>query len=177
MAELPALLTEDAILARVDELADEIDAGYRDTDLLVLVGVLKGSFIFLADLSRRLSVPHRVEFIAVSSYGDRESEQAESLRLLMDVRHDLGGADVLLVEDIVDTGHTLVYLRRMLEARKPASLRICTFLHKPARTEEDVAIDYLGFAIPDVWVVGYGLDYAERFRTLPYIAELPPQLR
>lgn len=177
MADLPALLTEDAILARVDELADEIDAGYRDTDLLVLVGVLKGSFIFLADLSRRLSVPHRVEFIAVSSYGDRESEQAESLRLLMDVRHDLGGADVLLVEDIVDTGHTLVYLRRMLEARKPASLRICTLLHKPARTEEDVAIDYLGFAIPDVWVVGYGLDYAERFRTLPYIAELPPQLR
>jgi hypoxanthine phosphoribosyltransferase len=177
MAELPALLTQDAILARVDELAAEVDAGYRDTELLVLVGVLKGSFIFLADLSRRLTVPHRVEFIAVSSYGDRESEQAESLRLLMDVRHDIGGEDVLLVEDIVDTGHTLAYLRRMLEARKPASLRICTLLHKPARTEEHVAIDYLGFAIPDVWVVGYGLDYAERFRTLPYIAELPPQMR
>ena len=177
MADLPALLTEDVILARVDELAAEIDAGYRDADLVVLVGVLKGSFIFLADLSRRLTVPHRVEFIAVSSYGDRESEQAESLRLLMDVRHDIGGEDVLLVEDIVDTGHTLAYLRRMLEARKPSSLRICTLLHKPARTEEHVAIDYLGFAIPDVWVVGYGLDYAERFRTLPYIAELPPEMR
>jgi hypoxanthine phosphoribosyltransferase len=177
MAELPALLSEDVILARVDELAAEVDAGYRDTEMLVLVGVLKGSFIFLADLSRRLTIPHRVEFIAVSSYGDRESEQAESLRLLMDVRHDIGGEDVLLVEDIVDTGHTLAYLRRMLEARKPASLRICTLLHKPARTEEHVAIDHLGFAIPDVWVVGYGLDYAERFRTLPYIAELPPQLR
>jgi hypoxanthine phosphoribosyltransferase len=145
--------------------------------MLVLVGVLKGSFIFLADLARRLTVPHRVEFIAVSSYGAREGEHAESVRLLMDVRHDIGGSDVLLVEDIVDTGHTLAYLRRMLEARRPASFGVCTLLHKPDRTEGDVEIDYLGFSIPDVWVVGYGLDYAERHRTLPYIAELPPDMR
>lgn len=95
----------------------------------------------------------------------------------MDVRHDIGGEDVLLVEDIVDTGRTLSYLRRMLEARRPASLRICTLLHKPDRTEQHVEINYLGFAIPDVWVVGYGLDYAERHRTLPYIAELPSDMR
>lgn len=177
MAVPPPLIVESQIAARVDELASEIDADYRDTDMLVLVGVLKGSFIFLADLARRLTVPHRVEFIAVSSYGDREDEHAESVRLLMDVRHDIGGSDVLLVEDIVDTGHTLSYLRRMLEARRPASFGVCTLLHKPDRTEGDVEIDYLGFSIPDVWVVGYGLDYAERHRTLPYIAELPPDMR
>jgi hypoxanthine phosphoribosyltransferase len=173
----PPLLTEDVISARVDELAARIDADYRDTEVLVLVGVLKGSFIFLSDLARRLTVPRRVEFIAVSSYGDRQSEQGESVRLLMDVRHDIGGEDVLLVEDIVDTGRTLTYLRRMLEARRPASLRICTLLHKPDRTQQHVEIDYLGFSIPDVWVVGYGLDYAEHHRTLPYIAELPPEMR
>ena len=174
---LSPLLDEDVISARVDELAALIDSDYRDTELLVLIGVLKGSFIFLSDLARRLTVPRRVEFIAVSSYGDRQSELGESVRLLMDVRHDIGGEDVLLVEDIVDTGRTLSYLRRMLEARRPASLRICTLLHKPDRTEQHVEIDYLGFSIPDVWVVGYGLDYAERYRTLPYIAELPPDMR
>ena len=138
---------------------------------------MKGSFIFLSDLARRLTVPHRVEFIAVSSYGARESEHAESVRLLMDVRHDIGGQHVVLVEDIVDTGHTLAYLQRMLEARRPASFKVCTLLHKPDRTEREVRIDYLGFVIPDVWVVGYGLDYAERYRTLPYIAELPAEYR
>lgn len=177
MAAPPPLLSETAITDRVAELAARIDDDYRETEMLVLVGVLKGSFIFLADLARRLTVPHRIEFIAVSSYGAREGEHAESVQLLMDVRHDIGGSDVLLVEDIVDTGHTLAYLRRMLEARLPASFRVCTLLHKPDRTEGDVEIDYLGFSIPDVWVVGYGLDYAERHRTLPYIAELPPDMR
>lgn len=173
----PPLLSESVIADRVSELAARIDDDYRETGMLVLVGVLKGSFIFLSDLARRLTVPHRIEFIAVSSYGAHEGEHAESVRLLMDVRHDIGGSDVLLVEDIVDTGHTLAYLRRMLEARRPASFRVCTLLHKPDRTEGDVEIDYLGFSIPDVWVVGYGLDYAERHRTLPYIAELPPEMR
>ncbi len=173
----PSLVSEQAIAQRVDELAAEIDRAYAGTDMLVLVGVLKGSFVFLADLARRLTVPHRIEFIAVSSYGDRASEHAEAVRLLMDVRHDIGGQDVLLVEDIVDTGHTLTYLLRMLEARRPASLGVCTLLHKPDRTEREVTIDHLGFSIPDVWVVGYGLDYAERYRTLPYIAELPPEYR
>jgi hypoxanthine phosphoribosyltransferase len=173
----PSLLSEEEILSRVAALATEIDAAYADAGQLVLVGVLKGSFIFLSDLARKLTIPHRIEFIAVSSYGDRESEKAHSVRLLMDVRHAIDGEHVLLVEDIVDTGHTLAYLKRLLEARAPASLKTCTLLHKPDRTEQEVELDFLGFTIPDVWVVGYGLDYAERYRTLPYIAELPPEMR
>jgi hypoxanthine phosphoribosyltransferase len=173
----PPYLSEDQIAARVDELAAELDSDYAQAGPLVLVGVLKGSFIFLSDLARRLTVPRRVEFLAVSSYGARESEDADAVRLLMDLRHDIAGEHVLLVEDIVDTGHTLAYLKRLLEARSPASLKTCTLLHKPERTEEYVRLDYLGFTIPDVWVVGYGLDYAERYRTLPYIAQLPPEMR
>jgi hypoxanthine phosphoribosyltransferase len=173
----PTLYAEEEIQRRVVELAAEIDAAYVGEDPLVLIGVLKGSFIFLADLARRLTIPHRVEFIAVSSYGARESDVADSVRLLMDVRHPIEGQHVLLVEDIVDTGHTLAYLKRLLETRNPASLTTCTLLHKPDRTEQEVPIGFLGFTIPDVWVVGYGLDYAERYRTLPYIGELPPDMR
>lgn len=169
------LISLEQIDARLAELAAEIDRDYADAERVVLIGVLKGSFIFLADLARRLTVRHRIEFIAVSSYGDRESDQpADSVRLLMDVRHAIEGEHVLVVEDIVDTGHTIAYLQRLLGARLPASLRLCTLLHKPDRTEAEVQIDYLGFTIPDVWVVGYGLDYAERYRTLPYIGELDP---
>jgi len=173
----PSLLSEEEIRSRVTDLAAEIDDAYADADQLVLIGVLKGSFIFLSDLARKLTIPHRIEFIAVSSYGDRESETADSVRLLMDVRHAIEGEHVLLVEDIVDTGHTLAYLKRLLEARTPASLKTCTLLHKPDRTEQEVELDFLGFTIPDVWVVGYGLDYAEQYRTLPYIGELPPEMR
>lgn len=173
----PTLFSEEQIQNRVVELAAEIDEAYADAGPLVLIGVLKGSFIFLADLARRLTIPHRVEFIAVSSYGDNESEFADSVRLLMDLRHPIDGQHVLIVEDIVDTGHTLSYLIRLLEARNPASLKTCTVLHKPDRTEREVPIGFLGFTIPDVWVVGYGLDYAERYRTLPYIGELPPEMR
>ncbi|RZV45416.1 MAG: hypoxanthine phosphoribosyltransferase, partial [Acidimicrobiia bacterium] len=169
----PELISASDIATRVEELAAQIDADYADTGPLVLIGVLKGSFIFLSDLARHLTIPHRIEFIAVSSYGDRESETADAVRLLMDVRHPIEGAHVMLVEDIVDTGHTLVYLERLLAARSPASLKTCTLLHKPDRTEAHTDIDYLGFTIPDVWVVGYGLDYAEQHRTLPYIGELP----
>jgi len=174
---LPTLITEDDLTARVAELADQIDEEYAGVEELVLVGVLKGSFIFLSDLTRRLTVPHRVEFIAVSSYGDRESEESGSVRLLMDVRHPLGGKHVLIVEDIVDSGHTLAYLVRLFQARHPVSLKTCSLLHKPDRTQTEVRLDYVGFTIPDVWVVGYGLDYAERHRTLPYVASLPEELR
>jgi hypoxanthine phosphoribosyltransferase len=173
----PVLLSQDEISARVDELAAEIDRVYAEAGSLVLIGVLKGSFIFLSDLARRLTVPHRIEFIAVSSYGAKESEVADPVRLIMDVRHAIDDENVLLVEDIVDTGHTLAYLKRLFAAHDPRSVRTCTLLHKPDRTEEDVDLDFLGFTIPDVWVVGYGLDYAERYRTLPYIAELPPEMR
>jgi hypoxanthine phosphoribosyltransferase len=168
------LLSADAIAARVTELAERIDRDYSDVDTLVLVGVLKGSFIFLADLARKLTVPHRVEFIAVSSYGDRESDESGAVRLLMDLRHDVAGQHVLVVEDIVDTGHTLTYLMRILGARGPASLKSCTLLHKPDRSEVDVQLDYIGFEIPDAWVVGYGLDFAERHRTLPSIGTIEP---
>jgi len=124
----PQILTAAEIRSRVAELAAEIDEDYADRTPLVLIGVLKGSFIFLSDLARRLTIPNRVEFIAVSSYGERESEQPESVRLLMDLRHDISGRHALLVEDIVDTGHTLHYLQQLLQARRPASLRICTLL-------------------------------------------------
>ncbi len=175
--DLPVLISAAEIDRRVAELAAAIDEDHADAGTVVLVGVLKGSFIFLADLARRLRVPHRVEFIAVSSYGTQESEQPGAVRLLMDVRHPLAGQHVVVVEDIVDTGSTLSYLLRLLAARSPASLRTCALLHKPERTETDVTIDYLGFTIPDVWVVGYGLDFAERHRTLPDICELPPDRR
>lgn len=169
------LISVERIDGRITELAAQIDQDYAGAERLVLIGVLKGAFIFLADLARRLTIPHRVEFIAVSSYGDRESDVAESVRLLMDVRHAIMGEHVLLIEDIVDSGNTIAYLRRLLGARRPASLRLCTLLHKPDRTEAEVSIDYLGFTIPDVWVVGYGLDYAEQYRTLPYIGEIDPR--
>ena len=172
---LRPLIPVEQIDKRLTELATQIDRDYADVERLVLIGVLKGSFIFLADLARLLTIPHRVEFIAVSSYGDREGDAAGSVRMLMDVRHPIVDEHVLLVEDIVDTGHTIAYLQRLLGARRPASLRLCTLLHKPDRTEAEVDIDYLGFTIPDVWVVGYGLDYAERYRTLPYIGEIDPQ--
>jgi hypoxanthine phosphoribosyltransferase len=165
-------ISREEIAARVGELAARIDADYAGLGELVLIGVLKGSFIFLADLVRRLTIPHRVEFIAISSYGDRESTEPGAVRMLMDVRHDIAGCHVLVVEDIIDTGYTLSYLLRLLGARGPASLRACTLLRKPDRMQVDVPVAYLGFDIPDVWVVGYGLDFAERYRTLPDICSV-----
>ena len=172
------LLDEAAIDARVKKLAGRISEHYRDVeygdDGLVLVGVLKGAFVFLADVARRLTVPHHVDFIALSSYN--EGATSGEVRLIMDSRINVADRHVLIVEDIVDTGHTLDYLQRTFEARHPASLRTCVFLSKPARREVTVDIDYLGFEIPDVWVVGYGLDYADRYRTLPYIGALKEKI-
>ena len=167
------LISEKDIKKRVDELAAQISLDYDDKGELVLVGVLKGSFIFLADLSRRLSIPRHIEFIAVSSY-EHGSIRSGAVRLVMDVRRSIEGKHVLVVEDIVDTGHTLHYLIDMLKSRNPASVRTCTLLHKEHRTEVDVDIDYLGFSIGDEWVVGYGLDYDEKDRTLPYIGVIQP---
>lgn len=167
------LISEKDIKQRVDELAAQISLDYADKGELVLVGVLKGSFIFLADLSRRLSIPRHIEFIAVSSY-EHGSKRSGAVRLVMDVRRSIEGKHVLVVEDIVDTGHTLHYLIDMLQSRGPASVRTCTLLHKEHRTEVDVDIDYLGFSIGDEWVVGYGLDYDEKDRTLPYIGVIHP---
>ena len=167
------LISEADIQSRVNELAAQISADYADREALVLVGVLKGSFIFLADLSRRLSIPRMIEFIAVSSY-EYGSVQSGAVRLVMDVRGNIEGKHVLIVEDIVDTGHTLHYLIGMLESHRPASVRTCTLLHKAERAEVEVDLDYVGFSIPDAWVVGYGLDYAEQNRTLPYIGVIHP---
>jgi hypoxanthine phosphoribosyltransferase len=167
------LISEEEIQARVLELAAEISADYEDADDLVMVGVLKGSFIFLADLSRRLSIPRTIEFIAVSSYGNG-SVASGAVRLVMDVRGNIEGKHVLIVEDIVDTGHTLKYLIGMMKSHRPTSVKTAALVRKAESAEVDVTIDYLGFDIGDEWVVGYGLDFAEQNRTLPYIGFIKP---
>ncbi|MDZ7839338.1 MAG: hypoxanthine phosphoribosyltransferase [Gammaproteobacteria bacterium] len=167
------LITEEEIRKRVEAFAEQISHDYAGKGELVLIGVLKGAFILLADLSRKLTIPHRVEFIAVSSYG-KSSVSTGAVRMIMDLRGDIENKHVLIVEDIVDTGHTLHYLMSLLRTRRPASLRTCALVRKSDRAEVEVHVDYLGFDIPDVWVVGYGLDYAEQHRTLPYIGVLQP---
>ena len=164
------LIDQDHIQARVEDLASQISAEYSDKGEIVLIGVLKGAFIFLADLSRQLTIPRRIEFMALSSY-DRGSESGE-VRLEMDLRHQIEGKHVLVVEDIIDSGQTLRYLVDLLKARGPASVRTCALVRKQREDNADAPIDYLGFDIPDVWTVGYGLDHGERFRTLPYIGIL-----
>lgn len=165
------LITEHDIHQRVATFAEQISRDYAGKGELVLIGVLKGAFILLADLSRKLTIPHRVEFIAVSSYG-KSSVSTGAVRLIMDLRGDIENKHVLIVEDIVDTGHTLHYLVSLLKTRRPASLRTCALVRKSDRAEVEIDVDYLGFDIPDTWVVGYGLDYAEKYRTLPYIGSL-----
>lgn len=151
------------------ELARRISADYAGVDELLLVGVLRGCYIFLADLSRRLTIPRRIDFISLASYGQTATSTG-AVRLIMDLRTDIAGKHVLIVEDIVDTGFTLDYLMSILVPRRPASLKTCALLRKPDRLRKDVKIDYLGFDIPDVWVVGYGLDYRDMYRALPCIA-------
>ncbi len=174
MAQLPSdlariLIAEEAIQARVKELANEISKDLRGVESLYLVGILKGAFIFLADLARQLQIPHSVDFMALSSYG--KSTTSGAVRILMDLREPIEGRHVMIVEDILDTGHTLSYLYHILKGRNPASIRTCVLVRK-RRESVEVPLDYLGFEIPDVWVVGYGLDFADKYRTLPYIAEL-----
>lgn len=166
------LLGEKTIRARVGELAKQISLDYGDVDELLMVGVLRGCYIFLADLSRALSIPRRIDFMALSSYENGTTSGA--VRLIMDLRTDIAHRHVLIVEDIVDTGHTLDYLLRLLRARNPASLKTCSLLRKVGSMKVDVPVDYLGFDIPDVWIVGYGLDCADKYRALPYIARIQP---
>lgn len=167
------LISEAEISRRVDELARRIDRDYAGVDDLLMVGVLRGAFIFLADLSRRLTIPRSVDFIALSSYGTG-TEPSGAVRLIMDLRKPIEGRHVLVVEDIVDTGYTLAYLLDNLKARKPASLKSIALVRKPDRLKVDVAPDYLGFDIRDVWGVGYGLDLADCWRCLPYIGQVEP---
>ncbi len=168
------LISEEKIHDKVEELARRISADYRDVDDLILVGILKGSFIFLADLARHLTIPRSIDFMALSTYGNATDTDG-AVRMIMDLRRNIAGQHVLIVEDIVDTGYTLAYLVRTLAARQPASLKTCVLVHKPERREVYAQIDYLGFEIPDAWVVGCGLDWAEKFRALPYIGVVHPE--
>lgn len=165
------LLSAEKLQSRIDELAAAVDSDYAGENLLV-VCVLKGSYIFTADLTRRLTIPHEIDFIAVSSYGDGTTSSGE-VKVTQDLQSDIRGRHVLLVEDIVDTGATIRFLVAACEERGAASVRIISLLKKKSADEEDLPeIDYLGFTIPPVFVVGYGLDYAEQFRHLPYVAIL-----
>ena len=174
MGEPKVLISEETISAKISELARTISSDYAGVDDLMMVGVLKGSFIFLADLSRRLTIPRSVDFMALSTYGN-STQTDGAVRMIMDLRRNIAGRHVLVVEDIVDTGYTISYLLRALATRQPASLKTCVLVHKPDRRKVPVQIDYLGFEIPDVWVVGFGLDWSERYRTLPFIGVVEPE--
>ncbi len=167
------ILSTEIIQNRVTELAYQINNDYKDVEQLLIVSILRGAFIFTADLTRQLSIPHSVDFMAVTSYG--KSTSTGEVRILMDLRESIEDQHVLIVEDIIDGGHTLNYLYHILQDRKPASVRTCVMTAKK-RERLNVPVDYTGFEIPDVWVVGYGLDYADRYRTLPYIAELKKEI-
>ena len=168
------LISEKGIADRIKELADEISADYDDRELL-LVGVLKGAAILMSDLARALSRPVTMEYMAVSSYGSSTSSSGV-VRILKDLDRDIARQHVLVVEDIVDSGLTLSWLLRNLSSRQPASLAVMALLRKPDAVKVDVPVRYLGFDIPNEFVVGYGLDYAERYRDLPYIARLRPEV-
>jgi hypoxanthine phosphoribosyltransferase len=174
VSEPKVLISEETISAKISELARTISSDYAGVDDLMMVGVLKGSFIFLADLSRRLTIPRSVDFMALSTYGN-STQTDGAVRMIMDLRRSIAGRHVLVVEDIVDTGYTISYLLRALATRQPASLKTCVLVHKPDRRKVPVQIDYLGFEIPDVWVVGFGLDWSERYRTLPFIGVVEPE--
>jgi hypoxanthine phosphoribosyltransferase len=168
------LLSQEDIANRVESLAKQISEDYAGQSNLYLVGILKGAFIFLADLARHITVPHKVDFMALSSYG-ATTESTGEVRIIMDLRQPVEGMHVLIVEDIIDSGNTVHYLQRILKGRRPASLKTCVLVKKK-RNSIDVSVDYLGFTIPNLWVVGYGLDFADTYRTLPYIAELKKEV-
>ncbi|GAA2063147.1 hypoxanthine phosphoribosyltransferase [Williamsia deligens] len=170
------VISEEQIKARTTELAEAIAARYTDIpDDLVLIGVLKGAIMFMTDFARALPIPSQMEFMAVSSYGSSTSSSGV-VRILKDLDRDIAGRDVLIVEDIIDSGLTLSWLLKNLRSRQPRSLAVCTLLRKPDAVRRDVDIAEVGFDIPNEFVVGYGLDYAERYRDLPYIGRLHPQV-
>jgi hypoxanthine phosphoribosyltransferase len=168
------LIAEEALAARITALGRQITADY-DGKPLLLLGVLKGAVLFLVDLAREIKLPLEIDFMAVSSYG-ASTRSSGIVRILKDLDAPIEGKHVLIVEDIVDSGLTLAYILQMLEARGPASVKVCGLLVKERRREEDVPVDYVGFAIPDKFVIGYGLDFAERYRNLPYVGVLRPEL-
>ncbi|MCL4138803.1 UNVERIFIED_CONTAM: hypothetical protein GTU68_052867 [Idotea baltica] len=165
------MISAKSIAARVEALAGEISKHFSDTDKLIVVGLLRGSFVFIADLARELDLPCEVDFLETSSYGN-STESSREVRILKDLRGEIEGKDILLVEDIVDTGHTLHHVLNLLKSRNPARLEVCALLDKPARREVDVSAKWIGFEIPDEFVVGYGIDYAQRNRNLDHIGKV-----
>lgn len=167
------LINEDQLQTRIKELGAQISEDYRGKDLLLLC-ILKGGILFLTDLMRQISIPHEVDFLAVSSYGKQVRDSTGVVRIVKDLDEPIDGRNILIVEDIIDTGHTLDYITRNLATRTPASLKICTLLDKAERREVHIPIDYVGFTIPDKFVFGYGLDLDEKFRELPFIGVVKP---
>jgi hypoxanthine phosphoribosyltransferase len=165
------MISAKQIAARIEELASEIRQEFADTDKLVVVGLLRGSFVFIADLVRELDLPVEVDFLEASSYGN-STESSREVRILKDLRGEIEGRDVLVVEDIVDTGYTLHHVRHLLEGRAPHKMKIIALLDKPARREVEMQADWTGFTIPDEFVVGYGIDFAQRNRNLPFIGKV-----
>ena len=165
------MISAKTIAARVEELCREIKATFSDTEKLVVVGLLRGSFVFIADLVRELDMNVEVDFLEASSYGD-SMESSREVRILKDLRGEIGGRDVLVVEDIVDTGFTLAHVTQLLRSRDPRRLETIALLDKPSRRETDIKATWTGFEIPDEFVVGYGIDYAQRNRNLPYIGKV-----
>ena len=168
------LYTEEQLKQRVQEMAAQITADYQGKEP-VLISVLRGSYIFMADLSRAIDLPCAIDFMSVSSYGKGTSSSGQ-VQITKDLSDEIEGKDIIIVEDILDSGNTLFYLMQILQARHPASIRLCTLLDKPERRVKDITADYSGFSIPDAFVVGYGLDYAEKYRNLPYIGILKPEV-
>lgn len=166
------LFTEEELKARVAEIAARIDRDYAGKEPM-LISVLRGSFIFMADLARAITLPCTVDFMAVSSYGSGTTSSGQ-VKITKDLSESIEGRDIIVVEDILDSGNTLSYLFQLLQARHPASVRLCTLLDKPSRRTKAVTADYTGFTVDDLFVVGYGLDYAEKYRNLPYIGILKP---
>ena len=169
------LVSEEQLKNKVAELGVQISRDYEGHDLL-LVSILKGSVVFMADLMRAVKIPCAIDFMVVSSYGGANTSSTGLVKIIKDLDQDLSGKDVLIVEDILDTGITLSHLMPMLQMRKPNSLRLCTILSKPSRRKADIEPDYLGFEVPDEFVVGYGLDYDEKYRNLPYVGVLKPEV-
>lgn len=169
------LVTREQLQGRIGELGKAISRDYAGEDLM-LVCVLKGGVVFLSDLVREIHIPHAIDFMAISSYGGSRTESSGVVRILMDLNTSIERRNVLIVEDIIDTGRTLAYITENLRTRNPASLKICTLLNKPSRREVNVSLDYVGFDIPNEFVVGYGLDYNEFYRNLPFVGVLKPEM-
>lgn len=169
--DIDQLISAKSIAARVEELARQISDHFGKDDKLVVVGLLRGSFVFIADLVRELQMPVEVDFLEVSSYGD-SMESSREVRIMKDIRGEIEGRDVLVVEDIIDTGHTMQHVLTLLKSRGPKKLEVATLLDKPSRREVEVTARWVGFEIPDEFVVGYGIDYAQRNRNLPYIGKV-----